>query len=67
MIADNSTISSSGYNVNSGSSRIDSIVKTSYILPYVAIFCLLMIVILIRSLIISLFDKIYDFCKGKLF
>jgi uncharacterized membrane protein YciS (DUF1049 family) len=56
LIAANSTITFPyNYTVNSGNSRINSMITTSYILPYVALFVLLVLFYLITSLIIGFF------------
>jgi hypothetical protein len=66
LIAANSTITyPHGYTLNSGSSRINTMITTSYIIPYVVLFVLIILFLIINNIIKSLCDKIKDFCSKK--
>jgi len=56
LIAPSSTITyPNNFSINSGSSRINSMITTSYIIPYVALFVVIVLFYIFTSVVIGLF------------
>lgn len=65
LIATSSYIPSTGSTVSSGSPRLDNMVKTAYILPYIALLVLLVFFTIFKEFVLRFFGWLFGLCCIK--